>query len=168
MKQEKQEKSISEITDVVFADMWSKLNHNQRRYAIAMLESPTKKEAAELVGIEPNTAYKWGDDVNRVVDFMRANIEVSAMGIILNVASKAAAVKSSGLDSDNEGIRQGVASEILDRVMGKPKQRSELTGADGGELTLTLKDWRSERQRRLNEAAEIDGIFNDDDLDAKD
>lgn len=134
MEQTNQEKSTSEITDRIFAEMWGNLNTNQRRFAIAMMESKTQKEAAELVGMKPNTVYKWGDEVNRVVDFMRANIEVSAMGIILNVASKAAAVKSSGLDSDNEGIRQGVASEILDRVMGKPKQRSELTGADGAEL----------------------------------
>jgi hypothetical protein len=29
-------------------------------------------------------------------------------------------------------VRQGVASEILDRILGKPTQRQEVTGAEGG------------------------------------
>jgi hypothetical protein len=145
--------------------MWEKLNTNQRRYAIAMLESSTKKEAAELVGIEPNTAYKWGDEINKVVDFMRANIEASAMGIILNAASKAAAVKSGGLDSEDERVRQGVATEILDRMLGKPTQRSELTGADGGPVEFSITEWQKKYQERIAETAETATLFDDDNLD---
>jgi hypothetical protein len=38
-------------------------------------------------------------------------------------------VKVAGLDSDNEKIRQDAATEILDRQIGKPLQKSEVSGA---------------------------------------
>jgi hypothetical protein len=45
-----------------FAEIWAGLGHNQRRFVIAMLESKTKREAAESIGVQPNTAYKWNGD----------------------------------------------------------------------------------------------------------
>lgn len=159
MNQESQEKSISEL---VFADMWANLNTNQRRYAIAMLESQTMKEAAELAGVKPNTAYKWGEEVTAVVEFMRANIEASAMGIIYNAANKAAAVKQGGLDSDNEKIRQDVATEILDRIMGKPTQRSEVTGAAGGPVEFSITEWHKNYEQRRQQIEDTAKMLDDD------
>jgi hypothetical protein len=52
------------------------------------------------------------------------------------VTRKAAAVKVAGLDSDHEKIRQDAASEILDRNLGKPTMRQEITGKAGAELTV--------------------------------
>lgn len=121
------EKSISEQ----FAGLWSVLGHNQRRFVIAMLESKTKKEAAESIGVKPDTVYHWNGMVDEAVALARADIQSAAVGILAAAGSKAAAIKTAGLDSDTEKIRQDVASEILDRNLGKPKQRQEITGADG-------------------------------------
>lgn len=120
-----------------FAEIWHKLTTNQRRFVVAMQEHPTKKEAAESIGVQPQTAYNWNGDVDAAVDFMRNNIALATLGILQANATKAAMVKAAGLDSDDEKIRQDVATEILDRNLGKPKQRQEHTGEGGGPLTIT-------------------------------
>lgn len=132
------EKSTSEE---VFAELWQKLDHNQQRFAVAMLTSASKKDAAGRVGIQPNTVYKWNGDVDDVVEFMRNHAAAAALGIVQANATKAAMVKAAGLDSDDEKIRQDAASEILDRNLGKPTQRRELTGADGEPLIKVVSQF---------------------------
>ena len=121
-----------------FADIWAGLGHNQRRFVIAMLESKTKREAAESIGVQPNTAYKWNGDTDLAIELARADLQAAALGILHVANSKAAAVKVAGLDSDHEKIRQDAASEILDRNLGKPTMRQEITGADGGPLPIAI------------------------------
>jgi len=122
MNETNQEKSISER----FAEEWATLGHNQRRFVIAMLESSSKKEAALSIGIKPDTAYRWNGAIDTAIELARSDIQAAALGILQAVSTKAAAVKSAGLDSENERVRQDVASEILDRNLGKPTQRSEV------------------------------------------
>ena len=121
-----------------FAEIWHKLTTNQRRFVVAMQEHPTKKEAAESIGVQPQTAYNWNGDVDAAVDFMRNNIALATLGIIQANAAKAAMIKAAGLDSGDEKIRQDVATEILDRNLGRPTQRQELTGADGDVIRVSL------------------------------
>lgn len=132
-----EEKSTSEAFD----KLWSSLLPNQKRFAIAALEFPTKKEAAESIGIDPNTVYKWGDQIDVVVDFMRDHAALAALGIIQANATKAAMIKARGLDSKDEKLRQGVATEILDRNLGKPTQRQEVTGTDGEPIRIRFMDY---------------------------
>ena len=122
-----------------FAEIWHKLTTNQRRFVVAMQEHPTKKEAAESIGVQPQTAYNWNGDVDAAVDFMRNNIALATLGIIQANATKAAMIKAAGLDSGDEKIRQDVATEILDRNLGRSTQRQELTGADGDALRIKLE-----------------------------
>jgi len=119
---------------------------------VSMQEHPTKKEAAEAIDISPNTAYNWPSVVGDVVDFMSNNIALATLGILQANATKAAMVKAHGLDSDNEKIRQDVASEILDRNLGKATQRQEVTGADGSPLRITVIDYGLD----MEEDADID------------
>lgn len=124
------EKSISEK----FSAIWAQLNHNQRRYVVAMQESTSKREAAQAVDLEPDTVYRWPSVVDEAVELMALNIKDSAIDILANAAVKAAMVKVAGLDSSNEKIRQDAATEILDRQLGKPTQHNELTGRNGGPI----------------------------------
>lgn len=128
------EKSISERIPAI----WAKLSRNQRRFVIAMLESPTKKEAAEAIGMSPDTVYRWPDEVFDAIAAIEADRQASAISILAANVPKAAMVKTAGLDSDNEKIRQDSATEVLDRVLGKPMQRSEVTGGDGAPVPITI------------------------------
>lgn len=121
-----------------FSELWNQLTPLQRRFVVSMQEYPTKKEAAVAIEISPNTVYNWPAIVDTVCDFMSNNIALATLGILQANATKAAMVKAAGLDSDNEKIRQDVASEVLDRNLGKPTQRQEVTGADGENLTIKI------------------------------
>jgi len=110
------------------SELWSQLNRNQRRFVVAMQEFPTKKEAAESIGLEPDTVYRWPDVVDRAVDAFSGDVEAAVMGVLRSIAGKAAMIKASGLDSEDEKVRQAVASEIIDRILGKATQRQEIDG----------------------------------------
>lgn len=135
-----EEESTSEAN---FRRLWQQLTHNQRRFAVAMLDSPTKKDAAIACDLEPNTVYKWNGVVDEVVEILLERAADSAYDILDGNVVRAAMVKVAGLDSTEEKVRQDVASEVLDRVMGKPTQRQEISGPDGGILTVEyVNDWR--------------------------
>jgi hypothetical protein len=125
-----------------FATIWRSLNHNQRRFVVQMAESPTKKDAAMAINIDAHTVYNWPKSVDRAVELYHDHIRDAASGIIADSVARAALVKIAGLDSDDERIRQMSSTEILDRYFGKPTQRQEVAGANGGELVInvTLKD----------------------------
>lgn len=134
---------VMETQDVkksTFSALWQQLDHNQRRYAVAMLDSKSKKEAAESIGIKPNTVYNWNDKVDIVIAFLQDQRRDAVMEILIQEAVKAAMVKVEGLSSFDEIRRQDAATEILDRILGRPTQRSEVSGPDGGPLTVRFVD----------------------------
>lgn len=140
MAEQNADKSIS---DADFKRLWGGLSHNQQRFAVAMLECPSKKEAALAIGLEPDTVYRWGNEVDSAVAYMRDKARDAAFGVIESSVVKAATIKRAGLDSSDEKMRQDVASEILDRVMGKATQKQEVTGPDGAALVIRyVNDWR--------------------------
>ena len=55
-----------------------------------MQEHPSKKDAAEAIGIAPRTAYNWNGAINDVLDFMQDKIALATLGIIQANATKAA------------------------------------------------------------------------------
>lgn len=124
--------------DNSFSDIWNQLTPSQRRFVVAMQEHPTKKEASAAVDISPNTAYNWPPIVDIACDFMANNIALATLGILQANAGKAAMVKAKGLDSSDEKIAQSAATEIIDRNLGKPTQRNEVTGKDGEQLGVMV------------------------------
>ena len=135
MNENQTETSVREI-----ADIWNELTPLQRRFVVAMQEHPTKKEASAAIGISPSTAYNWPPIVDEAVSFAVNNVALATLGIIQANAIKAAMIKAKGLDSDDEKIAQAVATEIIDRNLGKAVQRSELANADGNAFRIKL-DW---------------------------
>lgn len=122
-----------------FAELWKGLTRNQQRFAVAMLDCPSKKEAAGMVGISDSTVYRWGEDIDRVIELLLQDAQESALTILAGVAVRAAVTKQDGLDSEDERIKQGVATEILDRVLGRATQRQEISGPGGEPMVLRVK-----------------------------
>lgn len=121
-------------------EIWEGLTPDQRAYVVARLDYPTKKDAAFHIGLKPQTIYQWPKEVERAYDLLKEDILLGAVDIIRVSLAKAAMIKVSGLDSDDERIKQAVATEILDREMGKPTQRNEHTGGDGGPIIVVNWD----------------------------
>ena len=129
-QQSNQEKSISETLEEVL----NKLSLLQIRFVVARQEVTTDKEAAELIGIKPDTVYRWGDDVKEAVRLMELDGLVTARHIRRKALAKAMLVKVHGLDNDDDALRQRVATEIIEWEMGKAVQPQELSGKDGTPL----------------------------------
>lgn len=87
-------------------------------------------DAFRAAGIPRSAFYAWEDreELNKLADKLRANRKIQAELALLNSVAEAAAIKVDGLKSKNQYVRQGAASEILDRILGKPTQRQEHSG----------------------------------------
>lgn len=116
------------------------LTDSQWRFITAMIENPqfSKADGARHVGLKPNTVYTWGDHVDEALELARGDIQQAALQARKAVLLKAIRVKSRGLDSKDERVRQSVATEIIEWELGKPTQRSEHSGPDGGALTVRV------------------------------
>jgi hypothetical protein len=119
-------------SDDRFAEIWQDLSHNQRRFVVQMTECGTKKEAAEIIGVNPHTVYNWDDDIDEAIALLMANAKDSAVDMLTSALARAVMVKLAGLESDDERVKQDAASEVIDRVLGKATQKQQITGADGG------------------------------------
>lgn len=122
-------------------DPFALLNDNQWRYVTARIENPSfnKKDAALHVQLEPNTVYKWDDFVEEAVQIARQDIHTATLARRKQLALKALLVKASGLDSEDESIRQKTATEILEWELGKASQRTEVANADDKPFEVARK-----------------------------
>jgi len=157
--------TTEQSTSERFSELWQALNHNQRRFAVAMLECNTKAEGADAIGLKPDTVYRWGKAVDVVIDLLIRDATTSAVGILTSALHKAVMVKIAGMDDDDTRVRQDAASEIIDRVLGRASQPLEHTGKDGGPIettAMTLAEWKVARKRRRDEAAGTLEQFGDD------
>jgi len=63
---------------------------------------------------------------------------IAAQHIRRSSLAKAMLVKVDGLDTNDESLRQKVATEIIEWEMGKATQKQEVTGAKGGPIETTV------------------------------
>lgn len=127
--QEMQEKSISERLDSVLAQ----LSTDQMRWVIARDECATDGEAAKAIGIKPDTVYHWPPVVREAVRLIAAEGVAVARHLRKRALAKAMWIKTRGLDSRDERIRQNVATEIIEWEMGRAELPVSMKRAD--ELT---------------------------------
>lgn len=116
------------------------LTTDQIRYVIARQETSTDKEAARKIGVSNSTVSVWGEPVKRAVQLMAIDGVHVAREILRRNLPKAMAVKAAGLESDNEKVRQDAATEIIDREMGKPLQKSKNETEISGVITVDFEE----------------------------
>ena len=103
------------------------LTTNQLRWIVARQECTTDGEAAEMIGVKPDTMYRWPEIVKDAARLMAGDGVYVAREMRRRALPKAMAVKTAGLDSDDEKIRQGVATEVIEWELGKAQSRTDVT-----------------------------------------
>lgn len=126
------EKSISDQIDELLAT----LSKDQLRFCVALLDYPTKKEAAESIGLNPDTVYRWNGNIDAAVKLMAKERLEATKAIRRNALIKAIMVKTAGLDSDDESVRQKAATEIIEWELGKAQQLMDVTSK--GEMVSVI------------------------------
>ena len=125
-EQESPENSSSELDRVL-----SELTVDQIRFVVARQEFLTDKEAAESIDLKPDTVYYWknkGVPIEEAKRLMAADGLVTALHIRRRILAKAMMVKSAGLNSEDERIRQSVSTEVIEWETGKAAQPTEHRG----------------------------------------
>jgi len=115
------------------------LNEREIAYVLARSESVSNSEALRKCGFSQGWLSKRDiEKLNSRADEIRVNKAVRAALILESGVEQAAKVKVAGLKVRDERIKQAVATEILDREFGKPTQRQEVTGKDGGVIVIRM------------------------------
>lgn len=102
-------------------NIFSLLSDIQWRFVTAMIDNPSwsKREAAQHIGLLPDTVYRWPDYVNAAILEARRNVHAAVVEMRKQAVIKAMAVKVRLLDSDDENVRSKAASDIIEWELGK-------------------------------------------------
>jgi len=115
-----------------------------QRLDYVMARSKVNSDAAGFrdAGIGKTTFYSWDskerEKLNSLANRIKHETAFQAMMILQSATEKAAQAKVEALDSRDPRIKQAVATEILDRVIGKATSTVQVTGANGGAIVV---DW---------------------------
>ena len=98
-------------------------------YVLERAETNSATDACKNAGISRPLYYKWGKEQRDYLDGLALELKLEvALGakLVLRAAVKdAAEVKVKGLKSLKDNVKQSAATEILDRMLGKPVQKTE-------------------------------------------
>lgn len=118
-------------------------------YAYVMRRAHTNSDAAAYKGIISRASFFRIDEsirarLNELAGMLKKDSALQAHLELSGAVYKAVTVKIDGLDSRDPRIRQAAASEILDRTIGKPITRADITSGGQplkGYVTLSPDDW---------------------------
>ena len=127
------------------SDLRTELNQlKDQRLDYVMARSKVNSDAQGIrdAGISRATFYTWAqierDRLNEIAQQLKRETALKAIMILQTATEDAARVKVDGLKSRNEHIKQDVATEILDRGIGKASDKLDVTSG-GEKITVTLK-----------------------------
>ena len=137
------------------------VNPEKRRWVIERLTAKSDAEAARAVDRDPATVCRWPEkkQLDWAVSELLKHPQEQALEILTQAVINAARAKAEGMKykdkEGNEKWNQRVASEVLDRVLGGPVQRSEHAGPEGGPIPLEMISVvRKELERKLVSTAD--------------
>jgi len=119
-------------TETNLADLLRKLSSSQMRFVAKRVWTDTDAEAAREMGISASTVKNWKQDgapLDATVRLMKEDGVIVAAEMLRRALVDAVTVKVEGLMERNPGIRQSVATEIIERNLGRPVQRNEVSGS---------------------------------------
>lgn len=106
------------------------LSDSERRYILARVDTRSNAQALRDCGLSQSWLTKTGvDRLNAIADKLKNDISGRALILLEGALPEAVMVLIDGLNSDDERIKQSAAKDILDRVMGRATQKTEVTGA---------------------------------------
>jgi predicted urease superfamily metal-dependent hydrolase len=114
----------------------------QRKWVVQRVLCTSDAEAARRVGVHPATVSRWPnkESLDAAVVTMLSDPLEHAVRALLEAIPKAVSVKIGGLDSRRDAVAQASATEILDRIMGKPTQRVDQHTEHAGSVVVVSWD----------------------------
>lgn len=142
---------MAATTPTRFDEIKAQLSADQLAFLAERVLCRTDKEAAKNLGFGYSTVLSWPQKaiINEAVDLVLADSLEVARDLLKRNLIRAAKVKVTGLDSKKTAERQAAATEILDRLMGKPTQSVSATVNANvtvvkGYMVISPDDWDSD------------------------
>ena len=120
--QKVQETSLEDLTDT------------ERQVILAMMLCESDREAIQLCPIGERRFYQLKPKLLKVKDQIKTSLADKAWDTLLACVPKAARTIAEGLDQASYKYQLESATQILDRVLGKPVQRNE--NMDNKQVTI--------------------------------
>jgi len=117
-------------------NMLGNLSLKELQYMLARFNTSSIAEARKKIGVGEACSTKLEKKVSEPLKIIMQDVIKSAALKMQNALLSAVDVKISGLESESEVTRQAVSSELIDRVMGKPVARSEISGKGGNAISI--------------------------------
>lgn len=128
------------------SNVFDGLDERETAYVLARSEAFSNNQALKACGFSVGwLRNKDIEDLNARADSLRKDKAIRASILLSEAVEEAARVKVAGLKSRDDRVKQAVATEIIDRELGKVLQRTELTG----EVSIEVDDARESIQRKL-------------------
>lgn len=119
------------------SNVFDGLDERETAYVLARSDAFSNNQALKVCGFSIGwLRNKDIDDLNSRAESLRKDKAIRASMILADAVEEAAKVKAAGLKSRDERVKQAVATEIIDRELGKVPQRQEVTGKDGGVIVV--------------------------------
>ncbi len=119
------------------------LEDNRLAYVVARSKVNSDRQGYLDAGIAKASFYTWSTEerkkLNDIAQRLKRETATRALMILQDAAEQAAIVKTKGLENRDERIKQAAATEILDRTIGKTKDRIDVTSG-GEKIIVTLKE----------------------------
>jgi len=116
------------------------LDERETAYVLARSNAVSNSEALRICGYSQGWLSKRDiDDLNSRADILRKDKAFKACQILDGALIDAVTVKVSGLKARDDRVKQAVATEIIERGLGKIPVKSEVTGADGEALEIIVR-----------------------------
>lgn len=116
----------SDCTSNDLSAVLEQLTAEQIRYAIARRQCRTIVEACAAIALPRSAYYSWSDEERALIDeavrLMEHDGVVTALHLRRRALAEAMAVKTAGLRSNDEKLRQSVSTELIEWELGKAKQ----------------------------------------------
>jgi len=117
-------------------------NDHERAYVLERSRVKTDKDGYNNAGVNKSSFYAWPserrDYLNALARRLNTEVSIQVLMELQEAAIEAVRVKKDGLKSRNEYVRQSAATEIIDRVRGKPTQVIDQNTTQSGELTIRI------------------------------
>ena len=117
--------------------VFDNLDARETAYVLARSDSVSNSEALRKCGFSQGWLNKRDiEGLNARAATIREDKAIRASMLLAEAVEEAAKVKVAGLKVRDDRIKQSVATEILDRELGKVSQSLEVSGKDGGAVIV--------------------------------
>ena len=121
------------------SNVFEGLDERETAYVLARSDTFSNNQALKVCGFSIGwLRNKDIDDLNSRAESLRKDKAMRAAMILSEAVEEAARIKVAGLKVRDERIKQAVATELLERELGKVPQKAELTGKDGEAIEVRL------------------------------